>query len=596
MVIAALKFEARQILNVYLTRHAWVAFTSLVVIGCAFSDNNETPIPIVEPSEVVAAGYEIVDDPLTDSEAVDYPEGAKVGGVFRLVTGDGIVPDPAIGDNQTGGDLYSRWLVSEIYSGLTMINPDQDYDVQPDLAQSFEVDSSGLRYEFLLRQGLKFSDGSAVTASDFKWSWERALNPKTRSPRAIEVLGAIQGAVEVSEGVSSELSGVGAVDDRTLKVTLTQPRSDFVALLTDPVAMVLKRENVKNWGVDWGVAINKFERPVLGSGYDLPVGTGPFKVVEAYYRNGPWILERNEHYWDQQPYLDGIEIITEYSVRGFDYWQAREEAEFIEGNVDMIYGYPKGVELKTFPVIGPPETTFIVFNAIHPPFDDYRFRRALAMSLERSAFDHFASSIYPSHGLIPPGFPGYSEDIELLRYDPDLAKQELSASRYAGEEIRFEPLSDGFLAEEFGAMIEVWSETLGVTATYNPLANSEYTRKVEDGDLQMMGFKIKPAYHDPYAIFKVFNDVFQDGNSSDELATVSDMLREAVTEQDAARRLERYAELEQHLIDRALVIPLRWYTGENRYTFQSWVNDFHWPRYGGSKFKNVWFDDTAPYR
>ena len=115
------------------------------------------------------------------------------------------------------------------------------------------------------------------------------------------------------------------------------------------MAFVLKRGNVENWGVDWGEVINEFERPIFSSAFDLPVGTGPFKLVRADYRKGPWVLERNEHYWDRQPYLDSIAIVTEYSTLGFEQWTAREESDFIEGDVDMIFGYPDGVELKTFP-------------------------------------------------------------------------------------------------------------------------------------------------------------------------------------------------------------------------------------------------------
>ncbi len=552
--------------------------------------------PVIDPTEEIEKGYEIDEDPAPDAESFDYPEGAKVGGVFRLVTGNGIVPDPAIGDDQTGDDLDSRWLVHEIYSGLTRMAPDQNHAAVPDLAQSFEVDTSGLRYEFMLRQDLKFSDGSPLTASDFKWSWERALGPRTGSPRAFDVLGSIKGAVEIGEGSASELSGVEAVDDRILQVTLSKPRSDFTALLADPVAFVLKRANVENWGADWGEVINDFERPVFSTAFDLPVGTGPFKLVEADYRKGPWVLERNEHYWDRQPYLDGIQIVTEYSTLGFEQWIAREESDFLEAKIDMIYGYPDDVDVKTFPADGPPQTSFIVLNANQPPFNDPRFRKALALSIDHHAFDHFAGSIYAAHGIIPPGFPGYSDGIVVTDADPELAMQELEVSDYDGEHIRFEPLWDGFLVEEFQAVIDSWSSTLGIDATYEPLSNAEYLRKKENGALQMIGFEIEAAYPDPYSIFRVFAEIYQNGDVSEEWERVSQMLSDAAAEQDDARRFERYAELEQHLIDRSLVIPMRWYTGENSYTFQTWVNDFSWPKYGGSKFKDVWFDETAPDR
>ena len=577
-------------------RLAWIGIWTLFMIGCTLVDNPDTPTPIPDPTEESETGIEIDDSTPLASESFDHPDGAKDGGIFRLVAGNGIVPDPAIGDDLTGDDVDSHWLVYEIYSGLTRIAPDRSHAVVPDLAQSFDLDTSGLRDEFMLRQDLNFSDGSPVTASDFKWSWERALSPKTGSPRAFNVLGAIEGAIEIVDGSANELSGVKAVDDRILQVTLLNPRPDFTALLADPVAFVLKRGNVENWGIDWGDVINEFERPIFSTAFDLPVGTGPFKLVEADYRKGPWVLERNEHYWDRPSFLDGVQIITEYSTLGYDQWVAREESDFIEGTVDMIYGYPEGVEFKTFTADGPPQTNFIVFNANQPPFDDPSFRRALALSVGHHLFDHFASSIYAAHGLVPPGFPGYSDGIAVPDADPELAVKELEESDYIDETIRFEPLWDGFLEEEFQAIIESWSSTLGIDATYEPLTNAEYLRKKENGTLQMIGFEVKAAYPDPYSVFRVFAEFFQDGDVSEEWKQVSQMLSEAVAEQDAARQYEKYADLEQHLIDTSLVIPMRWYTGENEYTFQTWVNDFNWPKYGGSKFKDVWFDETAPDR
>ena len=74
------------------------------------------------------------------------------------------------------------------------------------------------------------------------------------------------------------------------------------------------------------------------------------------------------------------------------------------------------------------------------------------------------------------------------------------------------------------------------------------------------------------------------------------MFRDASSEQDEVERRSKYVELEQRLIDDAIVLPVRWWSGESSYGFQSWVNGFHWPKYGGSKFKDVWFDETAPDR
>ncbi len=170
--------------------------------------------------------------------------------MFQLATSNTIIADPAVGhSSRLGIDSSSGWVINEIYSGLTKIDDDFDSPVRLDLAESFDVADFGRVYTFTLKPGLKFSDGSPVSASDFKWSWERALDPATGSERAPSILGWIEGASEIISGYEKELKGVEVIDERVLRITLTAPRSDFPALLADQVAVVLKRENVENWGI-----------------------------------------------------------------------------------------------------------------------------------------------------------------------------------------------------------------------------------------------------------------------------------------------------------------------------------------------------------
>ena len=86
-----------------------------------------------------------------------------------------IVPDPVFADYG-----WSSELQYEIFAGLTTFTPDESNPVQLDMATSHTVSSGGSVHTFILRPGLKFSDGSPLTASDFKWSWERALRTAAR--------------------------------------------------------------------------------------------------------------------------------------------------------------------------------------------------------------------------------------------------------------------------------------------------------------------------------------------------------------------------------------------------------------------------------
>ena len=509
-----------------------------------------------------------------------------------------MVADPVIGDTVFGDYPNSHWLVGEIYSGLMKINDGSNTIVQPDLASSYVLSSSRRVYEFTLKQGLKFSDSSPVTASDFKWSWERALNPRSRSPRARDVLGSIEGSSAILDGSASELSGVVAVDDHVLKVTLNAPRDDFLALLSDPVTSVLKRGNVENWGVDWATVVHAALRPIEQPHHELPVGTGPFKLESVDYQNGPWVLKRNEHFHGRPPFLDGIEIITNFYVDGVAEGVARELAAFQNQNIDMMYPDPIDIDYQIIVVNGAPESVFLAFNPDVRPFDDVHFRRALVMATDLPNLDIHGGRITFALGILPPGFPGFREDLQPLTFDPVQAREELAFSRYADQEVAigFNPLRRGFIEDEFQQISDSWSEILGIAAEYQPLDIRTFSDEFERGSLQIIGFQLMPAYPDPHAIFRVFNDPFNTGAESAEGVWIARKLDEANRESDAVKRLEIYGDLEQYLIDQALVLPIGWDTKVSYWSFQTWVNGFVWPKYGGSKFKDVWFDETAPKR
>lgn len=214
---------------------------ALVVASCGDGEK--------EPSlkDVGEGDVETVVAPSEGSPALEHLPDSRSGGTFRYPVGSNlIIPDPVIGFTSS-----SRSLFYEIYSGLTKITDDPSRPVVLDLAERYSAGDDGKGYEFVLRDGLMFSDGSPVTASDFKWSWERALRPVTGSDSALSVLGSISGAVDVADGVTDDLLGVEVVDDRTLKVNLRFPDGDFLAALATPVAYVLSRSNVEKWGIDW---------------------------------------------------------------------------------------------------------------------------------------------------------------------------------------------------------------------------------------------------------------------------------------------------------------------------------------------------------
>ena len=126
-----------------------------------------------------------------------------------------------------------------VFSGLVSFDP--HLNLTPDLAESWDVSADGTVYTFHLRTNAKFHDGRPVTAQDVIYSWERAVGPALASETAVTYLGDIVGVKEMAAGKADHISGLQALDDHTLKVTIDAPKPYFLLKLTYPTAFVWTR-------------------------------------------------------------------------------------------------------------------------------------------------------------------------------------------------------------------------------------------------------------------------------------------------------------------------------------------------------------------
>ena len=144
-------------------------------------------------------------------------------------------PEPLTFDPAQVTDVLSAQYVTQVFSGLVAFTP--TLELVLDLAEKYEVSTDGKVYTFYLRPDAYFHSGKQVTASDFKYSWERATQSGSRA--VLTYLDDIIGVKEVVEGTATQIRGVEAVDERTLRVTIDAPKVYFIAKLTHPVAFVV---------------------------------------------------------------------------------------------------------------------------------------------------------------------------------------------------------------------------------------------------------------------------------------------------------------------------------------------------------------------
>ena len=131
--------------------------------------------------------------------------------------------DPPTLDPHLSSDTTSAGVVVEIYSGLVALNT--DLQLVPDIADRWEISDDGRVYTFHIRDNARFQDGKPITASDFKWSLERAANPETASPVADTYLNDIIGVDAVIEGETTDIAGVRVIDDSTLQIEIDAPKA-----------------------------------------------------------------------------------------------------------------------------------------------------------------------------------------------------------------------------------------------------------------------------------------------------------------------------------------------------------------------------------
>ncbi len=468
------------------------------------------------------------------------------GGVFRRLWADPPTLDPAL---VTDGTSYA--IVIELFSGLVKLTGESDDPIAMDLAESYSVSNEGKTYKFVLKDDLKFSDGSPLTASDFKWSWERAALPETESPIVDEFLGDIIGVQAIIDGEATTAEGIEVIDDHTLQVTIDAPKPYFIAKLTYPIAFVVNADNVTSGGENWT---------------DDPVGTGPF-VLKSYSIGERMILSKNPNYWGDPAYLDEVHMLLAGGSAMAMYENDEIDITGI-GLADLERVTDPEEELSKDVVEVPPSfsTSYIGFNVEEAPFDDVHFRRALNFAVDKQLVANavFSDLVRPATGVIPPGFVGFNPDLEGLAFDEEKAKEELAKSKYADPETRPRivitlPGTGGSPSLTTEVVADMWRRTLEVDVEIQQVEWATFLQDLHRNRLQAFSLAWQADYPDPHTFVDV---LFRTGSSINNTnysnPQVDALLEQANIEADPVRRIKLYQEAEEMIVEEAAWLPLWW--------------------------------------
>lgn len=532
------------------------------VIAACGGDSDTSPAPQATASSQLAATLG------------DAPATAGEGGVFRRLWNE----PPTLDPHQVG-DVDSAGVLVEVFSGLVTLST--DLQVEPDLADRWEVSDDGMTYTFFLRSNAKFHDGKQVTASDVKYSLERAMDPDSYSPQVETYLDDIVGATERLNGTAQEISGLRVINESTIEITIDAPKAYFLAKLTYPTAFIVDQENIEKEGDDWT---------------RKPNGTGPFKLT-SYKIGEEIILERNPNFYRGPALLDRVELI----LRGGSAMAMYENGEIdITGvglaDLDRVSNplEPLNREL----VVSPPgfSLSYIGFNVEQAPFDDANFRKALALAINKKliADQVLANLVVPATGILPPDFPGYSTSVQGPSYDAEQAVALLADSAYANNVPRIVitvPGTGGSVGLDLEVIIEMWRTTLGVDVEIQQVEWATFLQDLNEQRLQAFaGLGWQADYPDPQDFLDIlFHSESRLNHSAYANTEVDGLLEQARVAAEWEARKSLYNEAEQLIVDDVPWIPL-WFSGENVLLLKPYVQGYKVTPLIVPKLKDVWID------
>ncbi len=485
--------------------------------------------------------------------ATEIAEGLNI---LNLADDGPITLDPA-----TAAESQSVSYIVQIFSGLVRL--DENLQIIPDIARTWDKSADGMTFTFHLHQDVKFHDGKPVTASDFKYSWERALNPETGSLTAQTYLNDIVGATDILSGGETQLSGVQVLDDYTLQVTIDAPKQYFLQKMAYPTAFVVDQSNISSGDTWWR----------------QPNGTGPFKL-EQWQQDEMIILARNDDYYGEKARLDKV-VFYLYSGNSIELYQT--------GDIDVSYVASAYMGLVTDPantisqeLVVFPQLSFyyIGFNTTVPPFDDTNVRLAFSYAVDKEKITTLSldNVVATAYGILPPDMPGYDSSLQGIPFDVPKAKELIAASRY-GDVSQLPPITftisgwGGVIPDYIGGILEEWRHNLGVEIKVRQLEPEVYYYMLNQEKDNLFSNGWIADYPDPQnfldILFRTGAANNTGGYSNPELDS---LLERAAVEDDAENRLQMYREAEQIVVHDAVLLPL--FFGENYVLVKPYVKNY----------------------
>lgn len=463
-----------------------------------------------------------------DPDTGEPVDGEKGGDLIIARVSDSVSMDP-----QGSNDMPSAVVHHHIYE--TLVIRDDNGVLQPLLATDwYPVDD--VTWEFVLREGVKFVDGTDFKADSVKATFDRILDPDIASPRLF-----LYGMIEE----------INVVDEYTVQFVLKQPFAPFPAHLSHGGGSIVSKAAIEK---DYD-EMAKGNEPSSYLGENA-AGTGPFKL-DSWVPGDHVKLVRNDDYWGQNALLDSVtykvvpEPLTRISELETGYAHISDPI--------LPSDMPRVDSMANASVYRRNYTTlfYLGFNCEKEPFNDVRVRQALAMTLDK---DVIAESIFdgtavPAHGPIAPGVFGYDSSVTSPPVNMEKAKELLADAGYADGFKSTIWTNDNPLRVAIAEYAQsTWIE-LGIEIEIEVVEWTAYLDKTAAGehDMFLLGWVTVTldADYGTYSLFHSDEHGSAGNRSFYTNAKVDELLERGRTEADPDKRIDAYSELTQILLEEA---------------------------------------------
>ena len=507
------------------------------------------------------------------AQAADTP---RRGGMLLAVIG----ADPPSLDPHQESTFATLQLVAPLYSTLVQSVPYAYPKIIGDAASEWKIAADALTYTFKIRPGIKFHDGSALTAADVKATYEKLIFPpkETRSVR---------------KGAYSAVASIEAPDASTLVFKLKHPSASLLENFASPWNVIYPKKYLDK-------DPNYFMKNVVGS--------GPFKF-KSYTPGASFEGERNPDYFvKDRPYLNGYKffISTETSVRAAAIRSGRAYIEFRDLPSAEVEAIKKQLGDKVVVQETPMTGQFgIAINNTVKPFTDVRVRKALTLGLDRYTGGGVLfglTGLRDVGGLLRPGTEFAMPDADLQKlagFGKDMDKNRAEAKKLLAEagypngfKVVLKNRNVKLPYQDFAVFaIQEWRK-IGIEAEHRPLETAAWFADGRDsGNFELIIGPTVEASDDPDVFLRRYTtgDTQNWGRFSDPV--VDDLFSRQSRALDHAERRKAILQLQKIVLDNAYYMPGLWWSR----------NVVHWAKvknyvappnhYANQKLQDVWLSE-----